>query len=135
MEDLFSTLFGGGGLGSGGMGRSSTRGDDVEASVSVSFMEGAKGTSKTINITPVSDCEPCTGTGLKTGSRRTQCPVCKGSGMQTIVLNSGFQMASTCSHCRGSGSSIPRGAECDECGGVGKIKYRKQVKIDVPAGE
>lgn len=111
-----------------------SRGDDIEASISISFMEAAKGTAKTINVTPVSDCQPCSGTGLKPGSRRTQCGVCKGTGMQTVVLNSGFQMASTCSNCHGSGSIVPRGAECGECGGVGKIKYRKQVKIDVPAG-
>ena len=37
--------------------------------------------------------------------------------------------------CQGSSSTIPRGGECNDCGGVGKIKYRKQIKIDVPAGE
>ncbi|CAG8717471.1 1469_t:CDS:2, partial [Acaulospora colombiana] len=131
VEDLFSTLFGGGPM--SGRARASTRGDDIEISISVSFMEAAKGTSKTVNVTPVSDCSTCTGTGMKTGKKRTQCPTCRGTGQQTFVLNSGFQMASTCSTCQGAGSTIPRGAECDDCGGVGKIKYRKQVKIEVPA--
>ncbi|KIM29105.1 hypothetical protein M408DRAFT_329113 [Serendipita vermifera MAFF 305830] len=134
MEDLFSSLFGGATSGGGRGGRMSSRGDDLEASISVSFMEGAKGTSKTINIMPVADCNTCTGSGLKPGTKRTECKACHGTGTQTFVLNSGFQMASTCMSCQGSGSTIPRGGECDDCGGVGKIKYRKQIKIDVPAG-
>jgi molecular chaperone DnaJ len=133
VEDLFSTLFGGGPM--SGRGRGTTRGDDIEISISVTFMEAAKGTTKTVNVTPVSDCSTCTGTGMKTGKKRTQCPTCRGTGQQTFVLNSGFQMASTCSTCQGAGSTIPRGAECDDCGGVGKIKYRKQVKIEVPPGQ
>jgi molecular chaperone DnaJ len=132
MEDLFSSLFGGS---VGGRARTSTRGDDLEASISISFMEGAKGTTKTINIMPVADCETCSGNGLKPGIKRTQCKTCYGTGTQTFVLNSGFQMASPCQACQGTGASIPRGGECDDCGGLGKIKYKKPIKVDVPAGE
>ncbi|KAG8757514.1 hypothetical protein FRC14_001991 [Serendipita sp. 396] len=130
MGDLFSSLFGG----FDGGRPTSTRGDDIEASISISFMEGAKGTTRMVNVTPVADCEPCSATGLKSGARRQQCSTCRGTGSQTMVLNSGFQMSSTCGVCQGTGSSIPRGSECKDCGGVGKVKVRKQVKIDIPAG-
>lgn len=133
VEDLFSSIFGG----SPGSGRNrpSGRGDDIEASISISFMEAAKGAAKTINVTPITDCNPCSGTGLRSGAKRTQCGTCKGTGTQTFVLNSGFQMASTCMSCQGAGSTIPRGAECRECGGMGKVKHRKQVKVEIPAGK
>jgi len=42
-------------------------GDHIEVQTSVSFMEAAKGTSKTINITPLTTCKTCTGSGMKPG--------------------------------------------------------------------
>lgn len=115
-------------------GMSGRRGDDLETSVTISFMEAARGTVKTVNISAVEDCGTCSGSGLKQGTRRSQCPRCKGTGQQAFVLNSGFQMRSACPACNGSGSTIPRGSECRDCGGVGKVKHRKQVEVNVPAG-
>ena len=132
--DLFEQLFGafGGGQGSA---RQSLRGNDIEASVGISFMEACKGTSRTINITPVVNCGTCSGTGLKPGAKRSTCTSCGGSGARTFVLDSGFQMASTCPSCQGTGSTIPRGSQCGECAGVGQLRTRKSVKVDIPAGE
>jgi molecular chaperone DnaJ len=43
-------------------------------------------------------------------------------------------MSSTCRACGGEGSSIPRGAKCGTCDGIGKIKEGKEVDVDIPAG-
>ncbi|KAI0308249.1 DnaJ protein [Multifurca ochricompacta] len=136
-SDLFDQLFGALG-GRGHTGGSSftqnVRGADIEASVGVSFMEAAKGTSRTIKVNPVVDCNTCTGTGLRAGSQRSKCPTCNGSGTRTFVIDSGFQMASTCPTCQGVGTVIPRGHHCRECDGIGKVRSRKSVKVDIPAG-
>ncbi|KAI0050720.1 DnaJ protein [Auriscalpium vulgare] len=136
-SDLFEQLFGA--MGGRGRGRGSpfpenASGADVEASVGVSFMDAAKGTSRTVNVTPVADCGTCTGTGLKSGAKRSTCTTCGGSGTRTFVIDSGFQMASTCPTCQGAGTAIPRGGECGDCAGVGKVRKRKSVKVEIPAG-
>jgi molecular chaperone DnaJ len=43
-------------------------------------------------------------------------------------------MASTCQACGGAGSSIPKNARCGECEGVGKVKERKTVDVQIPEG-
>jgi molecular chaperone DnaJ len=43
-------------------------------------------------------------------------------------------MASTCQACGGAGSTIPRSARCGECDGVGRVKERKVVDVQIPEG-
>ncbi|KAF7982109.1 hypothetical protein HWV62_30445 [Athelia sp. TMB] len=137
-SDLFDQLFGGAFSGRG-HGRGSgfggpVKGDTIQASVGVSFMEACKGAVREVSITPVVECGTCTGSGLKQGAKRTSCGTCGGSGTRTFVVDGGFQMASTCSTCAGVGSTVPRGSQCGECAGMGKVRVRKTVKVDIPAG-
>lgn len=132
-SELFESLFGAFGE-APGAARQSARGGDINASVTISFMEACKGTSRTINVTPVVKCGTCTGSGLKPGAKRSTCTSCGGSGARTFVLDSGFQMASTCPTCSGTGTTVPRGSQCGECAGVGQLRARKSVQIDIPAG-
>ncbi|PSR80749.1 hypothetical protein PHLCEN_2v6665 [Hermanssonia centrifuga] len=132
-EQLFGS-FGGARNGRGHGFADVSRGSDLEASIGVSFMEACKGTSRTINITPVVNCGTCSGTGLKAGAKRSTCTSCGGSGSRTFVIDSGFQMSTTCNTCQGTGSSVPRGSQCGECAGVGQVRIRKSVKVDIPAG-
>ncbi|KAG7099509.1 hypothetical protein E1B28_001355 [Marasmius oreades] len=129
-NDLFSAFGGGAGRARSGP----SRGSDIEASVSVNFLEACKGTQRTVNVTVVSDCSSCSGSGLKPGAKRTTCTGCGGSGTRTFVIDSGFQMASTCTSCEGTGSTVPRSGQCSTCGGVGKVKIRKTTAVDIPAG-
>ena len=39
-----------------------------------------------------------------------------------------------CQTCGGQGSTIPRGAKCGECDGVGRVKEKREVEVDIPAG-
>jgi molecular chaperone DnaJ len=43
-------------------------------------------------------------------------------------------MASTCTACGGAGSTIPRSARCGECDGVGRVREKKTVEVEIPAG-
>lgn len=121
--------------GGGPSARQNMRGNDLEASIGISFMEACKGTSRTINLTPVINCTTCSGSGLKKGAKRSTCTSCGGSGNRTFILDSGFRMASTCHACQGTGHTIPRGSQCGDCGGVGQVRTKKSVKVDIPAGE
>ncbi|KAJ7630608.1 DnaJ protein [Roridomyces roridus] len=129
--DLFSQLFQG--LG-GNRAQQSSRGSDLEVSLRISFIEACKGTSRKVSITPVVDCEPCSATGLKPGAKRSPCSSCKGTGTRTFVIDSGFQMASTCNACSGTGSTVPRNAECSHCGGIGKVRSKTTVDVNIVAG-
>ncbi len=132
-SDLFEQLFGGFG---GGRGSSQAfeHGSDLQASIGITFMEACKGTSRTIDVTPVVKCGTCSGNGLKSGAKRSKCTSCGGTGTRTFVLDSGFQVASTCPTCQGAGTSIPRGSQCGDCGGMGHVRVKKSVKVHVPAG-
>jgi molecular chaperone DnaJ len=137
-EDLFDQLFGGAFGSSGGRRgqarRENVRGDDIEASINITFQEAAKGTTKMVNIAQVVNCPPCSGTGLKSGAKRTSCTACNGTGTRTFVIDSGFQMATTCNSCGGSGTTVPRGSQCDGCSGVGKVQQRANIEVPIPAG-
>jgi molecular chaperone DnaJ len=128
-EQLFNSFSGGNGSRSRHL-----QGDDIQATVTVSFLEACKGTKKKVTISPVDDCSTCSATGLKPGVQRSTCSGCKGTGSRTFVLDSGFQMASTCRQCDGEGTTIPRGGECSPCGGAGKIRSKRTVNITVPVG-
>ncbi|KAI0482517.1 hypothetical protein GGR56DRAFT_663395 [Xylariaceae sp. FL0804] len=142
MDDLFNAFSGGRGNPFGGQrggrgpfgGPSIVEGEDIEVQTGVSFIEAAKGTSKSITIHPVVTCNTCTGSGLKPGTKRSQCKSCGGTGTQVHFMTGGFQMASTCGSCRGSGQVTPRGSSCPTCAGKGGVRERKTITVDIPAG-
>ncbi|KAK2462042.1 hypothetical protein APHAL10511_006505 [Amanita phalloides] len=134
-SDLFEQLFNfGAGRSRGSPFSETMRGADLETTVNLTFLEAAKGTSKKVTITPIVNCSTCSGSGVKKGAKRTTCTACRGSGHRTFVIDSGFQMASTCNVCGGVGSTIPRSSQCMECDGVGKVQSKKTVIVNIPAG-
>ncbi|KAK1220946.1 mdj1 protein precursor [Marasmius sp. AFHP31] len=133
-SDLFEQLFSAFGSRGGPRHTGPSRGADIQSNISISFLEACKGTTRTVNLSPVSDCGSCSGSGLKPGAKRTSCTTCGGTGTRTFVIDSGFQMASTCGTCEGSGTTVPRGGQCSSCGGLGKVRTRKTVSVEIPAG-
>ncbi|KAH7104340.1 hypothetical protein BKA62DRAFT_503760 [Auriculariales sp. MPI-PUGE-AT-0066] len=131
--DIFEHLFG---SAFGGRGRRQevSVGDDIQSSVRISFLESCLGAKRTLNVTPVVDCQTCTGSGLKHGAKKSKCGECNGTGTRTFVIDSGFQMASTCATCQGTGSVVPRAAQCGDCSGLGKVKMRSSIDVDIPGG-
>ncbi|TQS34896.1 hypothetical protein Golomagni_04703 [Golovinomyces magnicellulatus] len=109
-------------------------GESIEANVSVSFVEAAKGTSKKITINPFITCKTCSGSGLKQGMKRSKCKHCEGTGTRLHIVSGGFQMASTCNMCGGQGMMIPKNAECRACSGEGVVRHKKTIDVDIPAG-
>ena len=137
-EDLFSA-FGGTGARRGRRGASPFQeeimvGENIEVQTNISFMDAAKGVQKDILITPLVQCKTCSGNGLKKGMSRSQCKSCDGTGTRVHFMQGGFQMASTCNACGGTGATIPRGGECGNCKGNGAVRERKTVTVDIPGG-
>ena len=72
LGDLFGSIFGGGGGGFGG-GRQANpnaprRGEDVQARVTISFEEAAKGCKRTVDINKIEVCPECKGSGAEKGT-------------------------------------------------------------------
>ena len=138
-EDLFGAFTGGGRRGRGQrqspfQAEEVLVGQNIETQTSISFMDAAKGVNKVISITPLCKCKTCNGLGLRKGFERTQCKKCGGSGTRVHFMQAGFQMASTCDTCSGTGVVVPRGGECTNCSGQGAVRQRKSVDIDIPGG-
>ncbi|KAI9678338.1 MAG: hypothetical protein M1817_006284 [Caeruleum heppii] len=137
-EDLFSAFGGGGRRGRGGRTAPFQEeilvGENIEVQINISFMDAAKGKSRDIHVTPLVQCTRCSGNGLKTGTKRSECKKCGGSGTRVHFMQGGFQMASTCDGCGGQGIVIPKGSECSTCGGNGVVRERRTVNVDIPGG-
>lgn len=129
-DDIFQSVF-------GGRGRSSRRrsmgepGEDLEYELDVSLEQAAKGDSVEIEINAMRHCDTCEGTGAAPGTSWQTCPVCNGTGQQTI--NRGFlQVATTCSHCQGAGQVLQ--TPCPTCNGRGRMPKSKKLSVTVPEG-
>ncbi|KAF2774394.1 hypothetical protein EJ03DRAFT_340548 [Teratosphaeria nubilosa] len=140
-EDLFSAFGGGARRGRGGGSRANPFaqeevmvGENIEVQTNISFMDAAKGVQKDIVITPLVQCKTCNGNGLKKGVTRQACKSCEGTGTRVHFMQGGFQMASTCGTCGGTGVQIPKGGECGTCRGNGAVRERKTVTVDIPGG-
>lgn len=107
------------------------RGRDLQIAIEISLEEAAQGTEKIITVPRYEICMSCSGSGAKSGTKKTICPQCKGAG-KTVVSNGFFQLAQTCSRCGGEGSII--GTPCPDCRGEGREKVTKKIKVKIPAG-
>ena len=142
-QDIFSSLFGGGGGGifsemfGGGAGArrrsrdGAQRGADLRCDLEIDLEEAIFGVERNIEL-PVSEpCGECNGSGAAKGSSRETCRQCDGHG--SIVSNGGFiQFQQTCPVCRGEGTVIR--TPCRKCNGTGRVKVRRSLTLRIPAG-
>ncbi|KAI9006383.1 hypothetical protein DFJ74DRAFT_690643 [Hyaloraphidium curvatum] len=133
-DDLFEQLFRGfGGGRRTGMGGFQAGGADIEAQLAVSFMEAAKGAQKPLSFRSVVQCKTCSGSGLKPGAKSKTCSTCNGTGTKTFTRG-GFQMVTECPTCQGSGTIVDAKDKCGTCEGHGKVRERRTVMVNIPAG-
>eukprot|EP01028_Stygiella_incarcerata_P007972 TRINITY_DN3338_c0_g1_i2.p1 TRINITY_DN3338_c0_g1~~TRINITY_DN3338_c0_g1_i2.p1 ORF type:complete len:448 (-),score=135.80 TRINITY_DN3338_c0_g1_i2:52-1395(-) len=138
-EDVFSSFFDGrsgrygGGFGPNGPQAANIplRGADVQTRVRISFMESMHGTTKELIVPGHTECLTCKGSGLKPGTSRKTCPLCKGSGQ--ISSGSGFfHMVQSCPQCNGLGQANL--SPCSTCKGEGFSETTNRIEIKVPMG-
>lgn len=136
----FEDLFGFGDMGGGGAGRRSRntmmhyKGDDIEVLAHITLEEAATGKAQKIEYATLDQCGTCHGTGLKSGHKKQTCSACGGSGSSIHLMQGGFQMASTCGVCEGTGVVIPRGSQCGTCHAKGVVQKTRVTEVDIPGG-
>ncbi len=111
------------------------RGENIRATVNISFEEAAFGCEKEVTVGRVEQCPECRGTGCAPGTTPEICPDCKGSGTVRTTQRTPFGMAqstSACSRCHGSGKIIHQ--PCKTCRGLGRIRRQAREKVRIPAG-
>lgn len=129
--DIFSQFTG------GGCSRTSAKrpGTNIGVTVTLSFMDAAKGCNKEINYKRNEPCSSCKGTGAKDGTKYTTCETCKGSGQVQQAVGGGFFKTVrivTCPKCGGMGKIITE--KCSDCSGKGYKPTSTKLNIDIPAG-
>jgi molecular chaperone DnaJ len=136
-EDIFDTFFG---TGFGGgqrqrRGRKSSRGEDLQLSLQITFEEAVFGTEKEIQINRKEMCSACNGVGVEKGSKTVTCPTCGGTGQVSYIQRSflgSIRSVTTCPDCQGQGT-IPE-KKCPVCKGEGRIDHRDLFTVKIPAG-
>jgi molecular chaperone DnaJ len=135
LGDLLGNIFGRGTRGGRGAtrtgGTAPQRGDDVEASLHLSFLDAVNGLTTTVNVTSEVVCHTCAGSGAAPGTVPVVCDVCGGTGI--INDNQGlFSFSQPCQTCRGTGLKVE--TPCPTCHGVGVEYAARQVKVRIPPG-
>lgn len=132
MEDIFDSVFGGGGR-RGNHG--ATQGDSLRYDCTVTLEDVVDGCSRTIEYDHLAFCKTCDGTGAKTGSSVATCSRCQGTGeirhVQQTMLGQ-FAQVSTCPECQGEGKMIKE--KCLGCKGHGVSKKKKSLDLNIPGG-
>jgi molecular chaperone DnaJ len=137
LGDLLGNIFGrgnrqgraGGPRATGGVGVQ--RGQDLETSLHLSFLDAVNGLTTTVNLTSEAPCHTCGGSGAAPGTVPEVCPVCSGRGV--INDNQGlFSFSQPCRNCAGTGVRVEH--PCPTCLGAGVEHRARQVKVRIPAG-
>lgn len=140
LGDIFGSFFGGSGFGGfGGSSRANPnaprRGNDIQASLTLTFEEAAKGCSKTVDFMRIEVCDECAGSGAAKGTSPQTCPDCGGKGQINVQQRTPFGTISTtkpCQKCGGKGTYTP--TPCSKCRGAGRIRRPVKKSVNVPAG-
>jgi molecular chaperone DnaJ len=135
-QDIIGEMFGFQDLGGnrrrgGGRGSRGQRGADLRYDMSLTFEEAASGVTSQIRVARNEICEPCKGTGAKSGTGMTTCNTCGGKG-QMAYSQGFFSITRTCPSCQGAGQVI-RDA-CTSCRGQGRIERERTLEVGIPAG-
>ena len=115
ISDLLGGIFGRG----GGRQRNAPpqRGNDLEASVTISFRDSLAGARVSIAVEALAPCTECHGSGAAAGTRPITCPDCDGRGVRAQAQGF-FSLSQPCLRCGGTGQTAG-GVECGECTGNG----------------
>ena len=129
--DVFDAFFGG----FRGQANSSSKGRDLQYSLTITFEEAALGVEREVQITRQETCTTCGGDLAEPGTKKEPCANCGGSGQLRRTQNSvfgQFVQVVACTTCRGLGKTIL--TPCSACRGAGREKSTRKVMVNVPAG-
>jgi molecular chaperone DnaJ len=125
--DVFGDIFGG-----GRRGRSTVfRGADLRYELSLTLEQAVFGDTINLTLPTLVNCETCSGSGAKPGTRPVTCKTCDGQG-QVRMAQGFFSIQQTCPTCRGTGQQIEQ--PCASCQGRGRVQKNKTLAVKVPPG-
>lgn len=111
------------------------RGRDIKINLEISFEESVLGSKKGIELSKISRCASCSGSGGEPGSKMKNCPTCLGKGNiqknQRTILGS-FTQVTACPECWGSGKRPEM--LCRECHGRGVRQILERLEVFIPKG-
>lgn len=134
--DIFETFFGGAGGSRGGRPRSRREpGQDALVRITLELGDVVFGVHRDIEVDTAVVCGTCGGTCCQQGTAPVTCDICHGSGhVQRTVrsLLGNVVTSQPCNVCQGYGTTIPY--PCATCQGQGRVRARRTVSVDIPAG-
>jgi len=133
--DIFETFFGGGGGRAGRPRSRRERGQDALVRVTLELRDVVFGAHREIEVDTAVLCETCQGSCCQPGTQPATCDICHGSGQVQRTVRSllgNVVTSQPCSACQGYGTTIPY--PCATCQGQGRVRSRRTVSVDIPAG-
>ena len=130
--DIFDNIFGE--FMNGGQGdrrRNVLRGSDLRYDLEIKLEDAYHGREVELQVDSTMACEPCGGSGAKSGTSARTCNMCGGRG-QVRARQGFFVVEQTCPSCRGVGETIAD--PCPGCRGEGRVEKRKTLTVNIPAG-
>ncbi|MBN6049717.1 molecular chaperone DnaJ [Lactobacillus helveticus] len=111
------------------------RGQDLDYTLTIDFMDAIKGKKTQVNYTRSKTCGTCGGNGCEKGTHPITCDKCHGTGYMTVTQQSMLGMIrrqTICDKCHGRGVIIEH--PCKTCGGKGTVEGKNTIEVDIPAG-
>jgi molecular chaperone DnaJ len=133
--DIFETFFGAGGARSARPRSRRERGQDALVRVTMDLGDVVFGAHRDIEVDTAVLCETCQGSCCQEGTSPVTCDICGGSGhvqRQVRSLLGNVVTTQPCGTCEGYGTTIP--FPCATCAGQGRVRSRRTVSLDIPAG-
>lgn len=128
-EDIFGEMMGGGRSRRSAGGRE--RGADLRYNMEITLEEAFAGKTAQIRVPTSVQCEECSGSGARPGSRPVTCTTCHGSG-RVRASQGFFSVERTCPTCHGRGEIISD--PCPKCSGQGRVTEERSLSVNIPAG-
>lgn len=133
-SDIMDAFFGGGGATRGPRPRQ-RRGQDALIRVDIDLSEATFGVTRDLQVDTATTCPTCQGGGTSPGTSPRTCDICQGRGEVQQVTRSFLGQVMTsrpCAACQGFGTVIPH--PCADCGGDGRVRSRRSLKVKIPPG-
>jgi molecular chaperone DnaJ len=110
-------------------------GVDALVRIDLTMPETFSGVHRDLTVDTAIRCDTCGGDGCAPGTFPRTCDICGGSGeVRSVQPMLVVQMMTRrpCPACAGTGQIIP--SPCPTCGGDGRVRARRTVGVDIPAG-
>lgn len=133
--DIFNDIFGGGEARRNVDPTAPQKGQDLDYTMTIDFMDAINGKDTDVTYTRSEVCGTCHGTGAEKGTHPITCDKCHGSGIMNVTRQTPFgvmQQQTTCDKCHGKGVIIEH--PCNTCHGEGTLDKKQTLQVKVPAG-